>query len=97
MSGSAEKKEASKEGEAKPAGKPEDNVDKDYVIFHFPGVEQRDGTSAGCETLKIPRDAAIDLVQKVLHWSMTFRYETAPITAVVVTGLVGAYPVNIEE
>ncbi|KAH7971333.1 hypothetical protein HPB49_022106 [Dermacentor silvarum] len=79
MSGSAEKKdgekkeddkkEVPKEGEAKDGAKKDgatkDDVDKDYVIFHFPGVEQADGTSAGCETLKIPRDAAIGLVQKV--------------------------------
>ncbi|XP_049514527.1 uncharacterized protein LOC119434051 isoform X2 [Dermacentor silvarum] len=78
MSGSAEKKdgekkeddkkEVPKEGEAKDGAKKDgatkDDVDKDYVIFHFPGVEQADGTSAGCETLKIPRDAAIGLVQK---------------------------------
>lgn len=78
MSASAEKKDAEKkeppkegdkkDGEQKNGEKkdaPADNVDKDYVIFHFPGVEQKDGTSAGCETLKIPREAAIGLVQKV--------------------------------
>lgn len=53
-----------KEPDKKDGEKPADTVDKDYVIFHFPGVEQKDGTSAGCETLKIPRDAAIGLVQK---------------------------------
>ncbi|KAH7935148.1 hypothetical protein HPB52_004536 [Rhipicephalus sanguineus] len=54
-----------KEPDKKDGEKPADTVDKDYVIFHFPGVEQKDGTSAGCETLKIPRDAAIGLVEKV--------------------------------
>lgn len=49
-----------KDGEKK-----EGEVDKDYVIFHFPGVEQLDGTSSGCETLKIPRESAIGLVKKV--------------------------------
>ncbi|KAL1438634.1 hypothetical protein MTO96_047990 [Rhipicephalus appendiculatus] len=61
-------KDASKEPDKKDGEKkegPTDMVDKDYVIFHFPGVEQKDGTSAGCETLKIPRDAAIELVSKV--------------------------------
>ncbi|KAL1438633.1 hypothetical protein MTO96_047990 [Rhipicephalus appendiculatus] len=60
-------KDASKEPDKKDGEKkegPTDMVDKDYVIFHFPGVEQKDGTSAGCETLKIPRDAAIELVSK---------------------------------
>lgn len=52
--------EKAKDGEKKEA-----EVDKDYVIFHFPGVEQLDGTSSGCETLKIPRESAIGLVKKV--------------------------------
>ncbi|XP_077499997.1 uncharacterized protein LOC144110775 isoform X1 [Amblyomma americanum] len=56
------KEDVKKEGEKKPE---DSNVDKDFVIFHFPGVEQPDGTSAGCETLKIPRQAAIGMVQKV--------------------------------
>ncbi|XP_077499102.1 uncharacterized protein LOC144110142 isoform X3 [Amblyomma americanum] len=55
------KEDVKKEGEKKPE---DSNVDKDFVIFHFPGVEQPDGTSAGCETLKIPRQAAIGMVQK---------------------------------
>lgn len=57
-------KDAAKDASEKPK-EGASEVDKDYVIFHFPGVEQLDGTSSGCETLKIPRESAIGLVKKV--------------------------------